>query len=158
MSMRGFNDRRLSPLLLVPAPASAPGVTLSLPVGGDGMIDGSFEARYSVTEALRVAAFVDYGQVTIGQVAPSDAGHLLWAVGLGLRYLTPIGPLRLDVARRLPFGRLPPLYAPNGPNGTIVEQPAYPVDEGCFGLFSSHPVTPVTDGLCVLQISIGEAY
>jgi translocation and assembly module TamA len=160
VSMRGFNDRRLSPLLLVPAPASAPGVTLSLPVGGDGMIDGSFEARYSLTQALRLAAFVDYGQVTTAQVAPSDAGHLLWAVGLGLRYLTPIGPLRLDVARRLPFGRLPPLYAPEIINGTtvIVEQPPYAVDEGCFGLFSSHPVTPVTDGLCVLQISIGEAY
>jgi translocation and assembly module TamA len=159
MSMRGFNDRRLSPLLLVPPPASTPGVmNISIPVGGDGMIDGSFEARYSVTEALRVAAFVDYGQVTIGQVAPSDAGHLLWAVGLGLRYLTPIGPVRLDVARRLPFGRLPPLYAANGPNGEIVEQQPYAVDEGCFGLFSSHPNTPVTDGLCVLQISIGEAY
>jgi hypothetical protein len=156
-SMRGFNDRRLSPLLLVPAPASAPGVTLSLPIGGDGMIDGSFEVRYSLTQALRLATFVDYGQVTTGQVAPSDAGHLLWAVGLGLRYLTPIGPLRLDVARRLPFGRLPPLYSTDTAGNILPPQP-YAVDEGCFGLFSSHPVTSVSDGLCVLQISIGEAY
>ncbi len=157
MSMRGFSDRRLSPLLLVPAPAAAPGVTLSLPVGGDGMIDGSFEARYSLTPVLRLAAFVDYGQVTTAQVHPSDAAHLLWAVGLGLRYLTPIGPVRLDLARRLPFGRLPPLYAPDQ-YGNIVEQRPYPVDSGCFGLFGSHPVTPVTDGLCVLQVSIGEAF
>jgi translocation and assembly module TamA len=158
VSMRGFNDRRLSPLLLVPPPGAAAGVTLSLPVGGDGMIDGSFEARYSLTEVLRLAAFVDYGQVTTAQVSPGDAAHLLWAVGLGLRYLTPIGPIRLDVARRLPFGRLPPLYAPDATTGVIEAQPAYPVDTSCFGLFGSHPVTPVTDGLCVLQISIGEAF
>jgi translocation and assembly module TamA len=157
MSMRGFNDRRLSPLLLVPAPGAAPGVTLSLPIGGDGMIDGSVEARYSLTQALRLATFVDYGQVTTGQVSPGDAAHMLWAVGLGLRYLTPIGPVRLDVARRLPVGRLPPLYAPDV-NGNIAQQPTYAVDDGCFGLFSSHPVTPVTDGLCVLQVSIGEAF
>jgi translocation and assembly module TamA len=159
VSMRGFNDRRLSPLLLVPAPGTAPGsnIQLSLPVGGDGMIDGSFEARYSLTPALRLATFVDYGQVTTAQVHPDDAMHLLWAVGVGLRYLTPIGPVRLDIARRLPFGRLPPLYAPDA-NGNIVQQPPYPVDTSCFGLFGSQPPTPVTDGSCVLQISIGEAF
>ena len=157
--MRGFNDRRLSPLLLVPAPASAPGVTLSLPVGGDGMIDGSFEARYSLTEALRLAAFVDYGQVTTAQVTPSDAGHLLWAVGLGLRYLTPI--VRCDWTSRAGCrsgGCRRSMPRDHQRQHLIVEQPPYAVDEGCFGLFSSHPVTPVTDGLCVLQISIGEAY
>jgi translocation and assembly module TamA len=157
MSMRGFNDRRLSPLLLVPAPAAAPGVTLSLPIGGDGMIDGSVEARYSLTEALRLATFVDYGQVTTGQVSPGDAAHMLWAVGLGLRYLTAIGPVRLDVARRLPVGRLPPLYTTDT-SGNILPPSPYAVDNGCFGLFSSHPVTSVTDGLCVLQVSIGEAF
>jgi len=148
VSMRGFNDRRLSPLLQVPAP----GGQLTIPVGGDGMIDGSFEARYSLTPVLRLATFVDYGQVTTAQVHPSDAAHLLWAVGLGLRYLTPIGPVRLDLARRLPFGRPPPLY-----DATGMPVP-YPVDDSCFGLFGSHPVTPVTDNLCVLQISIGEAF
>jgi translocation and assembly module TamA len=152
-SMRGFNDRRLSPLLLVPAPGTAPGVTISLPIGGDGLIDGSFETRYSLSEALRLAAFVDYGQVTTAQVTPADAAHMLWAVGLGLRYVTPIGPIRLDVARRLPFGRLPPLYVPND------SQPqAYAVDNSCFGFFGSHPATSVSDNRCVLQVSIGEAY
>jgi len=158
VSMRGFNDRRLSPLLLVQAPGAAPGaaagVQITLPIGGDGMIDGSFEARYSLTPVLRLATFVDYGQVTTAQVHPSDAAHLLWAVGLGLRYLTPIGPVRLDLARRLPFGRPPPLYDATAPGMPV----GYSVDDSCFGLFGSHPDTLVTDNLCVLQISIGEAF
>jgi translocation and assembly module TamA len=160
VSMRGFNDRRLSPLLLVPAPGAAPGAEpLTLPIGGDGMIDGSVETRYSLTEALRLATFVDFGQVTTAQVKLGDAAHLLWAVGVGLRYLTPIGPVRVDLARRLPFGRPPPLYVPDI-NGNIPSQPSYSyaIDESCFGLFGSHPATQVTDNLCVLQISIGEAF
>jgi len=163
VSMRGFNDRRLSPLLLVQAPGAAPGaaagVQITLPIGGDGMIDGSVETRYSLTEALRLATFVDFGQVTTAQVKLGDAAHLLWAVGVGLRYLTPIGPVRVDLARRLPFGRPPPLYVPDI-NGNIPSQPSYSyaIDESCFGLFGSHPATQVTDNLCVLQISIGEAF
>ena len=73
-----------------------------MPIGGNGLIDGSFEARYSVIPWIRVAAFVDVGQVTHGRLVSGDLGHMLWAVGVGIRILTPIGPIRLDVARRLP--------------------------------------------------------
>jgi translocation and assembly module TamA len=155
VSMRGFNDRRLSPLLLAPAPGANPGVTLTLPIGGNGLIDGSFEARYSLTPSLRLAAFVDFGQVTRGPLALDDFPHVMWAVGIGVRYLTAIGPIRLDLARRLPFGRLPPLYELQ--NGAITKVD-YAVDDGCFGVGGSHTGTVVTDGLCVLHISIGEAY
>jgi translocation and assembly module TamA len=167
-SMRGFSERRLSPLLEVPVPGTNPPVTCSVtsnaaggcetvPIGGNGMFVGSFEARYSVLENVRVAGFVDVGQVTTGLFALSDLPGVLWAVGVGLRYLTPIGPIRLDLARRLPFGTLPTLYTTT--NG-IINPPtnSYPVDESCFGFFGSHPNTPVSDGACTLQISIGEAF
>ena len=157
-SMRGFGDRRLSPLLEVPASGTNPPVPITIPIGGNGLIDGSFEGRYSLGDSLRLAAFVDYGQVTTGLVSAGDFSHVLWAAGVGLRYLTPIGPIRLDVARRLPFGRQPPLYMQNATTGAIEQVQSYAVDDGCFGLFSSHPSTPVADGSCVLQISIGEAY
>ena len=49
ISMRGFADRRLSPLLLVPPPPGAPNVAVTVPIGGNGLVDGSFEARYSLT-------------------------------------------------------------------------------------------------------------
>jgi translocation and assembly module TamA len=157
MSMRGFNDRRLSPLLLAPAPGADPGVVLSLPIGGNGMIDGSFEARYSLTESLRVAAFADMGQVTRGRLSPADAARALWAVGIGIRYVTPIGPIRVDLARRLPIGRLPPLYTLDMMTGAIVDVP-YAADDSCFGLFGSGVMTPVRESMCALHISIGEAF
>ncbi len=156
-SMRGFSERRLSPLLEAPAPGTNPPVTETVPIGGNGMFMGSFEARYSVLENVRVAGFVDIGQVTTGLFGVSDLPGVLWAVGVGLRYLTPIGPIRLDLARRLPFGTLPALYATDAA-GAIYQVPSYPVDESCFGFFGSHPDTPVSDGACTLQISIGEAF
>jgi translocation and assembly module TamA len=168
VSMRGFSDRRLSPLLLAPAPAS-PGVTLTLPIGGDGMIDGSFEIRYQLTDSLVLAAFVDYGQVTQGRIGPDDVSTLLWAVGVGLRYRTPIGPIRIDFGRRLQRGRPPVLLGidvmtgvvsqiPFGPNSPASGLPPYQLNDSCFGLGGSGRATVVTDSLCALHIGIGEAF
>jgi translocation and assembly module TamA len=156
-SMRGFSERRLSPLLEAPAPGTNPPVTETVPIGGNGMFTGSLETRYSILANLRVAGFVDVGQVTSGLFSFGDLPSVLWAVGVGLRYLTPIGPIRVDLSRRLPFGTLPALYTTNAA-GSIVRVPSYPVDESCFGLFAPQPNTPVSDGACVLQISIGEAF
>jgi translocation and assembly module TamA len=153
VSMRGFNDRRLSPLLLAPAPNN-PAVMLTVPIGGNGMVEGSFEARYTITPSVRLAGFVDFGEVTRGPFSPGDIPGLLWAAGLGLRYLTPIGPIRVDVAYRLPFGTLPGLYTVN-PAG-VIEPVPYDAAGGCFGFGSSASL--VTDGNCVLHIAIGEAF
>ena len=81
---------------------------------------------------------------------------MLWAVGVGLRYLTPIGPIRLDLARRLPFGDPPALFAVDA---TGRDRPVpYTPDDSCFGLFGSNVATPVPDNMCVLHIAIGEAF
>ena len=98
----------------------------------------------------------DFGQVTTGPLGPDDFAQVLWAVGIGVRYLTAIGPIRLDLARRLPFGRLPPLFAQDL-NGQIVPR-NYEPNDACFGIGGSGRPTPVNDGLCVLHISIGEAF
>ena len=165
-SMRGFADRRLSPLLQAPAPSNpalcssdprSPCRFITLPIGGNGLVDGSFEARYSVTANLRVAAFLDFAQVTPGTVGTDVMSRMLWAVGPGVRYLTPVGPIRLDLGIRLPFGDPPPLYTADA-TGAIVQAPSYPINNNCFGLFGSHPITPVPDGLCVVHISVGEAF
>jgi translocation and assembly module TamA len=159
ISMRGFSDRRLSPLLLAPAPAS-PGATpalLTLPIGGDGLIEGSFEARYQLTESLVLAAFVDYGQVTRGRIGPDDFRTLLWALGFGLRYRTPIGPIRVDFARRLQRGTPPPLLTVDSATGVISQVP-YQVDDSCFGFGGSRRPTVVSDNLCVFHLAIGEAF
>jgi translocation and assembly module TamA len=156
ISMRGFSERRLSPLLLVPPQPGAPNAQVTVPIGGNGLIDGSFEARYSLTSSLRLAAFIDFGQVTHGRLTADDIPHVLWAVGIGIRLLTPIGPIRVDLARRLPFGDLPVLYQVDAA-GAIVPA-SYTPDDSCFGLFGSHVTTPVPDNMCTLHIAIGEAF
>jgi translocation and assembly module TamA len=159
VSMRGFSDRRLSPLLLAPAPttsATTP-VTLSLPIGGNGMVEGNFELRFPLGKNVVLAAFLDFGQVTQGLLGSSDLPTLLWATGFGLRYRTVIGPIRVDFARRLQFGRPPPLYVID-PNTGAVTSTSYAVADDCFGIGGSGRVTPVTDGLCVLHLAIGEDF
>ena len=66
-------------------------------IGGKFFVAGSLELRAKVTDKIGVVGFVDAGSVGIDGVfndlAESHAG-----AGLGLRYDTAIGPIRLDVA------------------------------------------------------------
>lgn len=64
------------------------------PVGGELALAGSVEARYALTDSWELTLFVDAGSV---QQAPERQGDddWRWATGLGLRYLTPIGPVGL---------------------------------------------------------------
>jgi len=65
------------------------------PTGGNAMLLGGAEVRYNVSRAFQLASFLDTGNVfpETGDLALSD---LRWSAGLGLRYRTPIGPVRLD--------------------------------------------------------------
>jgi translocation and assembly module TamA len=158
-SMRGFNERRLSPLLLVtplPTDSNPNPNSYSVPVGGNGLVDGSFELRYELSGNLVGAAFVDFGQVTRDRMRLSDLKSTLVAVGIGLRYRTPVGPVRVDVGVRLPVGKLPPLLVQDA-NGVITQVP-YAQNKSCFGVGGSSGDFVVGDGLCVLHISIGEAF
>jgi outer membrane protein insertion porin family len=65
------------------------------PTGGNALLLGGAEVRYDLTRAFQIASFLDTGNVfpETGDLALSD---LRWSAGLGLRYRTPIGPVRLD--------------------------------------------------------------
>lgn len=148
-SMRGFNSRRLSPLVdVAPPTAQLDQSRVLLPIGGNGMLVGNFEVRYALTENLVLAAFLDSGNVTRGRPTVDDFGRLRYAVGIGLRYRTPVGPVRADFGYRLPIGSPPPVVNAMTP---IIE------DRSCFGIGGSTG-TPGTDGACVLHLSIGEAF
>ena len=56
---------------------------------------GGTELRYNVTHAFQLASFLDLGNV-YSQVQDIDLGALRRTVGFGVRYRTPIGPIRLD--------------------------------------------------------------
>ena len=69
-------------------------------IGGLGYFDSSVELRFPIRGKFSGVVFGDGGQVT--ETAWDDnMFHLRTDVGLGLRYLTPIGPLRIDVGYQL---------------------------------------------------------
>jgi outer membrane protein assembly factor BamA len=63
--------------------------------GGNALVLGDAELRYNLTRALQLASFLDLGNV-YPELANVDLGALRRSAGLGLRYRTPIGPIRLD--------------------------------------------------------------
>lgn len=71
-----------------------------LPIGGNSMLALSSEARVSLGGSLGAVLFLDAGNVWAGdfQIKTRD---LRYAVGPGLRYQTPIGPVRVDVGYQL---------------------------------------------------------
>jgi outer membrane translocation and assembly module TamA len=73
-------------------------------IGGNGLAIFNAELRFPVTGAVGVVGFLDTGNV-FARVADIDLAELRSAVGGGLRYKSPIGPLRVDVGvkvKRLP--------------------------------------------------------
>ena len=72
--------------------------------GGRSKIEGSIEARVKVTENFGVVAFAD-AAIILANSLPSFDEELKSGVGLGVRYYTGLGPIRLDVA--IPLNRGP---------------------------------------------------
>ncbi len=70
------------------------------PVGGRLALSGSVEARYDLGRNIELTAFVDAGSL---QLASVDAGteDWRWSVGLGLSYITPIGPIGLFYGHKI---------------------------------------------------------
>jgi translocation and assembly module TamA len=85
-SVRGYDYQSLSPEN-----------TQGDKIGGRYLFAVSAEYQYSVAERWRVATFVDQGNSFNSLDFPS----LKSAVGIGLRWVSPVGPLRLDLAHPL---------------------------------------------------------
>ena len=67
------------------------------PIGGKSSAELSFELRAKITDTIGIVPFVDAGNVYPTSV-PRLSHRILWGPGLGLRYYTPFGPIRLDLA------------------------------------------------------------
>ena len=70
------------------------------PIGGKSSLVLNFEARVKVTQTIGVVPFIDAGSYYEKSV-PQLSNRLFYGVGLGLRYYTAFGPLRLDLATPL---------------------------------------------------------
>lgn len=73
------------------------------PQGGLALDAINFEFRQHITKTIGIVPFVDAGQVSAGSRPFKGKAHV--GYGLGLRYYTGIGPIRLDVA--FPVKRTP---------------------------------------------------
>src|SRR5580692_533026 len=74
-----------------------------IPTGGTAITTGGLEFRQRLYTNWGVAAFVDAGQVSASlKPLPDD---IRVGVGAGMRYYTPIGPIRFDIA--VPVDRRP---------------------------------------------------
>ncbi len=67
-----------------------------IPTGGTSLAAGTVEFRQRFGESFGAAVFVDAGQVT--STSTPFSGTLRAGAGVGARYFTSIGPIRLDVA------------------------------------------------------------
>ncbi len=91
-SVRGWGRQLLGPF--------APDSTQRVPLGGDSLLEGSFEFRPVLFKKLSAALFLDYGNVWADWNG-FDLTDLHYALGFGLRYSTLIGPIRLDFGWKL---------------------------------------------------------
>jgi translocation and assembly module TamA len=85
-SVRGYRYRSLSPL----------GPTGEV-IGGRSLVETSLEARIKVTDKIGIVPFLDAGNAFLASY-PDFSQPLRFAAGVGLRYYTAIGPIRVDAA------------------------------------------------------------
>lgn len=80
------------------------------PVGGNGLLLFNLEYRFPLFGALGGTVFFDDGNVW-ADWRDIDVSQLKPGAGVGLRYLSPIGPLRVDIGWKLDRQEGEPAYA-----------------------------------------------
>jgi translocation and assembly module TamA len=73
------------------------GDPVTIQTGGASFLGAQLEARVGVTDSISVVGFYDGGFVDAGSLPTTD-GEFHAGAGIGVRYATPIGPIRLDIA------------------------------------------------------------
>ncbi len=143
LSMRGYYTNRLSPMI-----QDVNGAWV--PVGGNGVVDGSVELRFDLAGNWGGAVFLDAANISFYSSKPTeyqkalDPTTLQWASGLGIRYRTPFGPLRLDLGVRLPTD-----FAAGVPFHERFPPVPYTVYKDG---------TPHREPIIAVQLALGEAY
>jgi translocation and assembly module TamA len=195
-SVRGYGAERLSPMVRVNtcAPIKVKGSYVMSPVcgsngtsglgvvdvqvGGNGMIEGTVEVRHKLSDIFHVVAFVDMGEVTSQPLNFNfQTSTLAITPGLGLRIITPVGALRVDLAYRatdpdrqitnfIGYGTPgapspPPANSPYSSAEDICPWPFFPTTGWSSGsALYQHPSTCKSQFLnnFAFNIAIGEAF
>jgi outer membrane protein insertion porin family len=70
------------------------------PTGGGGLVIVNAEARVPLVRGIGVVGFFDAGNV-FARTSDIDLTELRGALGFGVRYKSPIGPIRVDLGFKL---------------------------------------------------------
>lgn len=172
-SVRGFAQGRLGPRVLTPRDSTAlealvnlPGCSpqsivdcdatelgdssfVERPTGGTRVLEGNLEFRFPVASRLQAATFADFGQVWDVDETVSIR-DLEVTPGFGVRYLSPIGPVRVDLAYRFRGGEELSVVTedPNDPGALVTLKEQI--------LFDDSPALSLRR--FQLHISIGQAF
>jgi translocation and assembly module TamA len=84
-SVRGYSERSIGPL-------DASGD----PTGGLSVVEGGAEVRANIAWDVGAAVFIEGASVS-EEMVPTFSEGVQYAAGVGLRYYSPIGPIRMDV-------------------------------------------------------------
>lgn len=165
-SVRGFGANLLGPtVLVVDASRDCPDTPIDecvdglspaefdeRPAGGNAVIEGGVELRSRLSPQWTFVVFVDAGQVWRGL---RDRSDVIVTPGVGVRFRSPIGPLRLD------FG-YDPSNPPDKPVVILTEEGEIQelgrtIAYDPFGFDDPDALTEILRRLQI-QLSIGEAF
>lgn len=104
-SVRSYEPDFAPPLGIVSTPECS---EILVPQGGQTMLNACFELRLPIYQNLSGVLFQDLGALLKSGTSLGQ-GELLSATGFGLRYKTPVGPVRFDIGWR-------PKHTENIPN------------------------------------------
>ena len=103
--MRGFGYQQLGPRVEIANPKFDPedpeekdSPTIFRPIGGRSLVEGAAEVRYRFGN-FGVVGFLDAGQVY--ESTTPEFTDIRFGAGIGGRYYTNFGPLRIDLATPL---------------------------------------------------------
>ena len=138
------------------------------PLGGTALVEANLEARFPVWRQLFGAVFVDMGVLGEGSLRDVSSGTAAVTPGFGVRYRSPVGPVRVDLGIRPTLQEtLPVITQTSGEGGNLLLdlsrgaecEGAGATGSGCR--FYPQQNTTGLRGLArrlVLHLSIGEAF
>jgi outer membrane protein insertion porin family len=92
-TVRGYIQDSIGP------PSDEAATSSKVPTGGDGMVQLNAELRLNNAEGSGIVFFADAGNVWVQQAI--HLNDLRASYGTGLRYNTPVGPIRVDYGQKI---------------------------------------------------------
>lgn len=85
-SVRGYGHQLLGPL-----------DSQNIPLGGRSLAEIGTELRIKTSETIGFVTFLEGGSVSVNKMPDFRGRNMLWGTGIGARYYSPVGPIRLDI-------------------------------------------------------------